>query len=253
MSPIRIAILSLILALPSFSNVYSAEADLSALDIIQKSDALLRRDASFVRMTMVITRPDWTRALTMEAWSRGTSHALIRILSPKKDRGVGFLKQGREAWQFIPAIDRTIKIPPSMMLQSWLGSDFTNDDVVRADSIVVDYHHSVTGTAERDGDRMWIIESIPKPDAAVVWGKIVTTVRMSNFVPDRSEYFDEDGALIKYYQTSEIKTVDGLDVATRMTMHDHTRPGYHTELTYSELTFNPQLRTDTFSLRNLKR
>lgn len=222
-------------------------------EIIRRSDALLRGLESYARITMTIVRPEWNRTLVMEAWSQGASNAFIHTLSPAKERGVTFLKRGREAWQYVPAIDRTIKIPPSMMLQSWMGSDFTNDDVVRADSVVVDYTHALleeTGEGERAA---WVIEGTPKPDAAVVWGKIVFRILKETFIAERIDYFDEDGTLVKYGESSDPATVEGIRLATRFVMHDVTRPGYRTDLKYDHLTFRPEIGPDTFSLRNLKR
>ena len=226
---------------------------MSATEIVRRSDELNRRDASYGNVTMIIQRPDWTRTLTLEAWTQGTKDSFIRILSPKKEKGVTFLKKGREAWQYIPSIDRVIKIPPSMMLQSWLGSDFTNDDIVRADSLVVDYNHTIQEDATDQSVNFWIIKGIPKPDAAVVWGKVVFKIRKDNFVPERVDYYDEDGELVKYYETFDIKAIEGLAVPTRLVMSDVTRAGYSTTLKYDKLTFRPDIKPRTFTTRNLKR
>lgn len=226
--------------------------ELSAREIVRQCDDLLRGTESYTRLTMVITRPDWTRTLTMDAWSQGTEKSFIRVLSPAKERGVAFLKRGREAWQYIPSINRTIKIPPSMMLQSWLGSDFTNDDVVRADSIVVDYTHRIVGEPTVGDTAYWDVEALAKPGAPVVWGKVMLRIRKSNFVPDRVDYYDEDGKLIKYYESSDIRTVEGRELAVHFVMHDVTRPGYSTTITYDDLTFTPNLKPDTFTKRNLE-
>jgi hypothetical protein len=235
---------------------WGADARLEVLDpteIIRRSDDLLRRGESYAEVTMVIQRPDWKRRLVMEAWTQGVSNSFIRVLSPAKDKGVKFLKMGREAWQYVPAVDRTIKIPPSMMLQSWMGSDITNDDIVRADSLVVDYNHFLKKETEEKGEKFWIIEGIPKENAPVVWGRILFQIRQRNFVAERVEYYDEDGALVKYYTSHDIRRVEGEEVATGVTMVDVTRPGYRTVLSYERLTFHPATPRDTFTLRNLKR
>jgi outer membrane lipoprotein-sorting protein len=227
--------------------------ELDATEIIRRSDELLRRTESYTHLRMEIVRPDWSRTVELEAWTRGASNSFIRVLSPKKERGVTFLKIGREAWQYVPAIDRTIKIPPSMMLQSWMGSDFTNDDVVRADSLIVDYTHRIVESPERDGVACWIIEAIPKPDAPVVWGKILFQIRQDNYIALRADYYDEAGEVVKYYETSDVQTIEGLELATRFVMHDLERPGYHTRIQYSGLTFSPDIEPDRFSVRRLKR
>ena len=140
-----------------------------------------------------------------------------------------------------------------MMLQSWMGSDFTNDDIVRTDSLVVDYTHRIASEPEQNGIAYWLIESIPKPNAAVVWGKIELKIRKQNFVADRVDFFDEDGERMKYYQAFDIKQIENMDVATRFTMYNLSKPGYSTSLTYNELTFHPDVRPSTFSVRHLKR
>ena len=232
---------------------WSVEKTLNAQEIIRRSDTLLRRPESYAEITMRIKRPEWTRTLTLEAWTQGSSNSLMRVLSPKKEKDVTFLKRGREAWQYIPSVDRIIKIPPSMMLQSWMGSDFTNDDIVRTDSLVVDYTHRIASEPEQNGIAYWLIESSPKPNAAVVWGKIELKIRKQNFVADRVDFFDEDGERMKYYQAFDIKRIENMDVATRLTMYNLSKPGYSTSLTYNELTFHPDVRPSTFSVHHLKR
>lgn len=232
--------------------VFAEDEPLTAREIVRRSDDLLRGESSYVTFDMTIERPSWSRRLSMEGWSKGTTHSLLRVLAPPKEKGVGFLKKGREAWQFVPAIDRTIKIPPSMMLQSWMGSDFTNDDVVRADSLVVDYTHEITAEPIEGDLAYWIVEADPKPNAPVVWGKVVFKVLKSNFVPVRVDYYDEDGALVKYYETSDVRTIEGRELATKLVMHDVSRPGYQTTVHYRFITFSPDLKSDTFSLRNLE-
>jgi hypothetical protein len=239
--------------LPTAPMTGLAEEALTAREIVRRSDDLSRRSESFAVFTMNIERPDWTRTLVMEGWTQGTSNTFIRILSPKKEKDVTFLKRRREAWQYVPSVDRTIKIPPSMMLQSWMGSDLTNDDIVRADSMVVDYDHAITGEPEEDGIAYWVIEAIPKPEAPVVWGKVVLMIRKQDFVADRADYYDEDGELMKYYRTFDIQRIEGHDVATRFTMYDLTNPGYSTTLIYDEMTFSPDMKPGMFSVRSLKR
>ena len=229
------------------------EEDLDATEIVRRSDDLLRRLESYAKVEMKIVRPDWHRTLVIEGWTQGASNSLMRVLSPKKEKGVMFLKKNREAWQYVPAIDRIIKIPPSMMLQSWMGSDFTNDDIVRSESLVVDYTHQIIDEMEQEGARFWIIEGIPKPDAPVVWGKIMFKIQQNNFVPNRADFFDEEDTVVKYYQTTDIENVEGVDVATCFTMYDKSRPGYSTTLTYRDITFSPNLENNLFSVRNLRR
>ena len=230
-----------------------AAEPLPAVEIVRRCDELLRGEESYGRVTMTITRPAWSRTVVMDAWTRGTGESFIRALSPPKEKGVTFLKKGRQAWQYVPSIDRVIKIPPSMMLQSWMGSDFSNDDVVRADSMVTDYDHVIASEPEEEGVAYWMIRATPKPSAPVVWGRVDLKIRKADFIPVRVEYHDEDGRLVKFYETADFKDIEGRRVATRMTMHDVSRPGHRTEIRYESLTFRPDLRPDTFTEWNLRR
>lgn len=250
---IRLTIPALVLAGPAPRAAAEPSEPLTARDIVRRSDDLTRRTESFAVFTMFIERPDWSRTLRLEGSTQGASNAFMRVLEPRKEKDVTFLKRGREAWQFVPSVDRTIKIPPSMMLQSWMGSDLTNDDIVRADSLVIDYDHRISAEPVEEEVAYWIIDGIPKPEAPVVWGRVEFKIRKQDFVADRVNYFDEDGMLVKYYQTYDIKTIEGMDLATRFTMFDLANPGHSTTLTYDEITFSPDFKPGTFSVRNLKR
>ena len=223
-----------------------------AKQIVKKSDDLMRGLKSYARIKMVVTRPTYSRSLVMDAWTEGTEKAFIRTLSPAKEKGVTFLKVGREAWNYVPSIERTIKIPPSMMLQSWMGSDFTNDDVVKADSLVVDYTHAIEKTVDLNGIKHWQLKLVPKPNAAVVWGKVVLFVRQDNYVGTRCEYFNEDMELVKYFETANIKTVEGKQVPMEFSMTNQKKPGHKTTIYYEKLTFKPDIGPDTFTRKNLR-
>ena len=225
----------------------------TAKDIVKRSDDLMRGLQSYAKVTMKIKRPEWSREVIMETWSEGTEKAFIRTLAPAKEKGVTFLKIGREAWNYLPSAERVIKIPPSMMLQSWMGSDFTNDDLVKADSLVVDYTHKIEKDYEENGIKFWQLLLVPKENAAVVWGKVVLKVRQDNYVTTKCEYFNEDMKLVKYFETSNIQKVEGKFVPMEFTMKNLKKSGYSTTIIYDELTFKPKIGPDTFSKSNLKR
>lgn len=232
---------------------FGISAAMDAKEIVKKSDDLVRGLQSYSKITMNVERPEWSRTIIMESWTQGTKDAFIRILSPAKEKDTTFLKIGREAWQYIPSIERVMKIPPSMMLQSWMGSDFTNDDLVKTDSMVVDYTHKIIEEPVVDGVKQWKIEMIPKANAAVVWGKVVIFVRQDNFVGVRCEYYNEDMELVKYFITSDIRQVEGKSVPFSFSMIDKKKPGHKTTMTYQELTFKPNMPSDVFTQSNLKR
>src|SRR5574341_2176164 len=140
---------------------------------------------------MSVTTPRWQRTLSLRAWMERPKRSFIRIMTPAKEAGIGSLRIGAEMWNYLPNVERTIKIPPSMMMQPWMGSDFTNDDLVKESSVVDDYTHRVLAAESVAGAPVYVIEAIPKPEAAVVWGKIVFRVRKSDFIPIAVEYYDE--------------------------------------------------------------
>jgi outer membrane lipoprotein-sorting protein len=253
MTRVTITLQLLIMLLAAPHPCTADEPAVNATEIIRKADELMRGTSSYARVTMTIHRPKWTRTVTLDAWTRTGAEAFITVLSPRKDKGVSFLKRNREAWQYIPSIDRTIKLPPSMMLQSWMGSDFTNDDVVRADSIITDYDHTLSGSEVIDGQPVWIVDAIPREDAPVVWGRVTYKVNKSNYIPVHIEYRDEDDQTVKYSTASDIRRTEGKTLPHRFTMHDMTRKNHRTEIIYDVISFSTPVDDSVFSLRNLRR
>ncbi len=236
-----------------FTPVTLIAAELTAKDIIKKVDQLLRGDSAHSVMEMTIINPRWQRTLRMESWELGRKKTLIRILSPKKEEGVGSLKIDYQMWNYLPRVERVIKIPPSMMMSSWMGSDFTNDDLVKESSIVEDYDHELTGTIEIAGEEAYRVEAIPKPDSAVVWGKLVFFVRTVDYVPLRQEYFSESGELVRYLDFSKIRKMGGRTLPTLWEMVPVGKKGKKTVMKLIEIEFDLPLKNSVFSLRNLKK
>ena len=239
-------------------------AEPRAKDIIKKVDQLLRGDSAHSIMEMTIINPRWQRTLTMESWEVGRKKTLVRILSPKKEEGVGSLKMDYQMWNYLPRVERVIKIPPSMMMSSWMGSDFTNDDLVKESSIVEDYSHELTGTVNLAGEDAYRVEAIPNAGAAVVWGKLVFFVRKADYVPLRQEYFSESGELVRYLDFSEIKKMGGRTLPTLWEMHPldlseglagdmPEKKGKKTIVRLVEIEFDLPIDDTVFSLRNLKK
>jgi outer membrane lipoprotein-sorting protein len=225
----------------------------SALEIVQKSDELMRGESSEAVITMKIERPTWNRSITMKSWSMGTRYSLILIQAPARDKGTTFLKRQNEIWNWVPTIGRTVKMPPSMMMQSWMGSDFTNDDLVRESSIVNDYTHRILGDSTIAGQAVHALELIPKPDAPVVWGSVRMWISKTGYMQLRTEFFDEDGELVTILQASDIKTFDGRRIPARMEMIPVDKPGHKTILVYESLTFGTRLNEGFFSVQNMRR
>ena len=202
-------------------------------------------------MTMIIHRPDWERTMTMRAWTKGDDRSLVRVLEPKKDRGNGTLTDDNSMWSFSPKVNRVIKIPSSMMGQSWMGSDFSNKDVARADDIVDQYDHTLLGTEEHDGVVVYEIESIPHEDAAVVWGREVLSIRDDHVVTTH-RFYDQDGELVKTLTSLEIGEMDGRTIALRQRMSKVETPDELTEIAVESVEYDIDLPDSLFTLSNLR-
>ncbi|EVU19326.1 hypothetical protein D046_1628A, partial [Vibrio parahaemolyticus V-223/04] len=185
-----------------FSSLSYAE---SAFDIVQKSDQAMRGKSSYSEATMEIVRPDWTRSMTMKSWTKGTELSLVLVTAPAKDKGSASLKRHREMWNWVPSIERVIKIAPSMLSQSWMGSDFTNDDLINQSSIVVDYQHALLGNDSFEGDKVWVIEATAKPDAPVVWNKVTLWISQSTYLQRKVEFYDEFDERVNVLTTYDVK------------------------------------------------
>lgn len=226
--------------------------DASASEIVDFVDRLLRGESSRGEMTMEVRTENWSRSMTMRVLSLGTEYALVRVLEPKKDAGTATLKSGDEIWNYLPKVDRTIKIPPSLMSASWMGSHFTNDDLVKESRLVEDYEISIAFDGARDGAAVWEFDLVPKPEAPVVWGRILYQVRKSDLMPTWARYFDEDDVLVRTLSFGDYEEFDGRLVPARMHMVPEDKPDEYTEVRYEELEFGVDLAPGDFSLRRLR-
>jgi len=244
--------LVLLLSFGFLSSFESYAQELSALDIVKKMDdqAYGGYVSSHVKMTII--RPKWTRTMEMKSWSIGNDYSIIRIISPAREKGISYLKREREMWNYQPSIDRTIKLPASMMSQSWMGSDFKNDDLVRQSSIVNDYTHSFSDDQKADPDH-YVIVSIPDPDAPVVWGKVKMWIDKENLIQTKVMFFDEDEDLVQTIQSSKVKKIGSRYVATHMELVPADEVGKKTIMEYLELDFKTKHEPAFFSIQQLKR
>ena len=224
----------------------------TAREIIDRVDRLLRGESSRGRITMEITREHWARALDMEIWSLGVEHSLVRVQSPAREAGTATLKAGQEVWNYLPRVDRTIKVPPSLMMGSWMGSHFTNDDLVKESQIVDDYDFEISFEGEREGVEVWEFQLTPRPEAPVIWGRIDEQVRKADLMPTWIRYYDEDGGLVRTMTFSDYRTMGDRLVPASMLVIPADKPEEHTVLTYHDLDFGISLDESFFSLRNLR-
>jgi len=204
-------------------------------------------------MTMTIVRPSWERTIRCKNWTKGSENALTLITSPARDKGQTFLKRGTEMWIWTPSISRLTKLPPSMMSQGWMGSDYTNDDILKESSVVDDYTHKITGE-EAVGDRdCYIIELTAKDDAAVIWGKQIRWIDKRDYLFLKSELYDEDGYLIRTETGSDIKLMDGRLIPSRIELVPEEEEGYKTIVVFESFKFNKPIDDAFFSQQNMKR
>ena len=224
----------------------------TAREIIDRVDRLLRGESSRGRITMEITTEHWSRSLDMEIWSLGVQHSLVRVQSPAREAGTATLKAGQEVWNYLPRVDRTIKVPPSLMMGSWMGSHFTNDDLVKESQIVDDYDFEISFEGEREGVEVWEFQLTPRPEAPVIWGRIDEQVRKADLMPTWIRYYDEDGGLVRTMTFSDYRTMGERLVPASMLVIPADKPEEHTVLPYHELDFGISLDENFFSLRNLR-
>ena len=237
----------LLLALP----VFAVAEERDATQIVRDAIDHWRGLTSYTVMTMIIHRPDWERSMTMEAWTKGDDHSLVRVIEPKKDRGNGTLTDKNSMWTFSPKVNRVIKVPSSMMGQSWMGSDFSNKDISRVDDIIYQYDHMILESTIVDDVTVYRIESIPHEDAAVVWGSEVLTIREDHVVLEHA-FYDQDGELVKTLTSLEIGEMGGRTIATRQRMIKTDEPDEWTEIAVDEVQYELELKDSLFTLSNLR-
>ncbi len=225
----------------------------SGRDIIERVERLLWGSTLQARYEMTITTPRWQRTLGLQVWVERPRRSFVRILSPAKEAGIGSLRIGAEMWNYLPSVERVVKIPPSMMLQPWMGSDFTNDDLVKESSILEDYTHKLLGTTTVDGQDAYQVEATPKPEAAVVWGRVLYSVRKGDFMPLKQEYFSERGELVRVLSFSEARTLGGRTLPTRWEMRPQAKLGNVTTVLLKDAVFDRPVDEAVFTQSHLQK
>lgn len=242
-SIILISVLTLMWCPPIFSQ--------DANKIVDDCFNYMRGKASEAVVVMTIHRPDWERTMTLRAWTQGEKNSLILTIDPPKDKGNGTLKKDREMWIYNPKVNRVVKLPPSMMSQSWMGSDFSNNDLAKSDTLLVDYTHEIIGTETHEGKTVYVIKSIPKPQAPVVWGMQKLKIR-EDLIMLREEFYDEDENLVKYITMSNIRRVGDRFFPCVWKMVDTEEKDHYTLLNHKEVTFKQSLPDSIFTISRLK-
>jgi outer membrane lipoprotein-sorting protein len=235
-------------------SVLKAETEHDIDEIVSKIDELYRSRTSYSKMEMQIITPHWERTLKMEGWSEDMDKTFILINSPKKEKGVATLRIENEMWNYLPKTDKVMKIPPSMMMGSWMGSDFTNDDLVKESTWLDDYNTEFFEVEEPKEGELYI-QMLPKEDSPVVWGRIVCALREEDYLPIWEEYYDEKGNLMRLMEFKDIKDLGGKIIPTVMELTPMTekKKGNQTIVRYVEADFDVKLDKDVFTMRNLRK
>ena len=223
-----------------------------ATEIVKTADARMRGKTSQALITIQTVRPGWTREMKVKTWMKGTDLAMILIQSPAKERGIVYLKRRKEVWNWLPSLEKIIKLPPSMMSQSWMGTDFTNDDLVKESSIVFDYTHQLIGDtviAERD---CYQIRMLPKPEAAVVWGQLIVCIDKKDYLELHTRFYDEEGVMINSMNAYDIKKMDNRTIPTRFEMIPADKPGRKTVMIYEQVHYDRPMDDGFFTTEQMK-
>lgn len=224
----------------------------TAKEIIKRANDLMQGQTNESYMQMTIVRPTWKRTIAFHSWSKGNQFSLVIITDPAKEKGQTFLKRKNEIWNWVPTIQRMIKLPPSMMSQGWMGSDFTNDDLLKAASIVEDYDHSLLGNEVCNGEECYKIKLVPKANAAIVWGSLIKWISKKGFFQMKTEYYDEDNLLVKTKSASNIKIMGDREIPTHFEIIPADKPGNKTIADFDKSIFNKPMDDNFFSQQNMK-
>ena len=236
----------------SLGQLAQAADDQPAQDVVGRVARLFTSQSSVATVDMQITKADFQRQISMQFWSVGESKILVRIRQPPEDAGTAILKVGDKAWMYLPKANRTVEMPASMMTTSWMGSDFTLEDLVGQSRLTSDYLIATTFAGSRDGVAVSEYTLTPKPAAAVVWGKITLEVRQADLMPTWQRYYDENGKLVRELSFSDYAYVSGRLVPTRLVMRPLDQAGEQTTITYDNIAFDKPISEEIFSLKNLK-
>lgn len=240
-------IIAIMLLFFTFNVIWAQDAR----DIVKKADEKMKGKTATANITIQTVRPNWSREMTLKSWSKGNDWSMILVTAPAKDKGIVYLKRKKEVWNWIPSIERNIKLPPSMMSQSWMGTDFSNDDLVKEASVIDDYEHKIVGETLIEERNCYVIELLPKASAAVIWGKVTMWIDKKDYLMLKVAYFDEDNELINTMQCSDIKMMGGKLLATRMEMIPADKKGNKTVLIYNSLEFDKPIADSFFTTQNM--
>ena len=243
----------LLISLFFFANLVNHAFPITPEEMVKKVDDLLRGKSNVMTMQMIVTTPDWTRENTMKSWSLGTDKAFVKMLSPAKDKDTRFLKLEYNLWMYIPKVEKVIKIPPVMMMESFMGSDFSYDDMVKESSMVEDYVPHLMGRDTIEQEENYVLELVPKPEAPVVYDKLKLWVRAKDFIPTREEFYNEKKEITKVMIFRDVKKMGDRFIPTYWEMTNLKKKDHKTIIKIQEAQFNIEIKPLIFTRRNLSR
>ena len=249
---IKLRIIVTFILFKIFFSTYAIASNLDPEIILNNVDDIYRSNASHGILTLSVKTSNWQRSLTLEQWSKGNDMHLLKVLKPKKEKDLATLRVDSNVWNYMPKVKRVVKIPSSMMSSSWMGSHFTNDDLVKQSRMVIDYDFSITYEGLRDGVDIVEISCIPKKNAAVVWGKVEVIVYRNDFIPLNIVYYDEDLKLSRTLKFSNIQVLGGKKIPLQMKMVPTDEPEESTAILWEKIEFDIVIKDDFFSLRKLQ-
>lgn len=227
-------------------------SNLNAKEVITMGEERLRGTSSQSKMKMVIERPSYSRELTLRSWAQGVDKALVEILEPAKESGVASLRVENQMWNYLPKTDQVVRVPTSLMLQSWMGSDFTNDDLMKASSLSRDYRHQIIAFQTVNNEKVVLIECLPLPNAPVVWGKIHHWARLTDYLPVHQKFFDESGRLVRTIDFSHFRKMDDRIIPTQLKVTKTDGPKESTTVSYQKVLFNHEIPDRVFNREEIR-
>ena len=253
MNPIRATVIIAVLYMSGLCLLSQSSYAQDASEILNQMEEVMRGDSQYAEMTMKIERPRYNREVSMRSWLKGRDFSLILITAPARDNGTVFLMRENDIWNYDPRIDRTTRLPSSMMAQSWMGSDFTNDDLVRDSDIIDDFEHQILRTEEYNGYESWVIELVPKPGTPVVWGKVLMWISKEDYIQLRIENYDQREVLVNTMELTDIQQFGQRKIPTTIIVKPADKENERTILTYQKLEFDIDVDEAFFSRANMQR
>jgi len=234
------------------SSLTSIQAQ-TAKDILKELEKRMQGNSSYIEMTITVQRPKWSKVMSMKSWSKGDDLGVSVVTSPAKEKGTVFLIRDKEVWNYLPSIDRTIKMPPSMMMQNWMGTDLTNDDLVKQSSLIDDYQQKILGEETVEGLKCWKIQLTPNEDAPVVWGKVIIWIDKADYMQLKVEFYDEDNYLVNTMKGSNVKQFGTKKLPATLTVIPADEEGNKTIITYDVWKFDVAIDEQMFTTNYMKR